>query len=228
MLTVREREMNRLYNIQEYGIDTEHFTIYIQGEEANPYDDCPDPGVDYRMANKLIKNLDVLTASDSERPIIISMKTTGGDWHEGMAMYDAILATPNPISIIAYTFAESMGSVILQAANKRIMMPHSIFMFHEGHENFAGTRKEIRSEEAVSKLLEEEMLQIYIDCLKRSQGKAKNWSRKRIREWLVEQMNEKENVYLTAEDAVKIGFADEIFSSWDTVTRYTKEQLSLK
>lgn len=225
-----EVQRNRIYEIQEYGVDTEHFMIYIQGIESNPNDDdeVNEYGVEYRMANRLIKNLDILSGIDTDRPITISMKTCGGIWVEGMAMYDAILTTPNPISIINYTHARSMSSIILQAANKRIMMPHSSFMFHEGTMILEGTPKQVRSEFKFNKVADEQMIEVYVDCLKRSQGKASKWSEKRIKDWLVEQMNNQEDVYLTAKEAIEFGFADEVFTDWESVTKYTKAQKERK
>jgi len=41
-------------------------------------------------------------------------------------------------------------------------------------------------------------------------------------------MDKKEDVYLTAVEAVNLGFADEIFSSWDTIYDYTDQQLGIK
>lgn len=228
MSSISESERNRLYNIQEYGIDTKHFTIYMQGVESDPSDNFEEPGIEYRIANRLIKNLDILTGINAETPITISMKTAGGFWEEGMAIYDAILSAPNPVSIINYTHARSMSSIIFQAANKRIMMPHSYFMFHMGTLEFEGIPKQAYSYMDFNKIANEQMMQIYIDCLKQSQGKAKNWSRKKIREWLTDKMNEKEDVYMTAEETVQIGFADEIFKDWDSVTQYTNEQLDRK
>jgi ATP-dependent protease ClpP protease subunit len=39
-------------------------------------------------------------------------------------------------------------------------------------------------------------------------------------------MDKKEDVYLTAEDAVKYGLADEIFDyNWLSLTNYTEKQL---
>jgi len=54
------------------------------------------------------------------------------------------------------------------------------------------------------------MLGYYIKALK-ERGSMSRWSRKRIREWLIDRMNKKEEVYLMAREAVELGFADEIF-----------------
>ena len=53
------------------------------------------------------------------------------------------------------------------------------------------------------------MTAIYVDALKRK-GKFKNWSRLKIEEMLEDKMNKKVDVFLSAQEAVEWGFADEI------------------
>ena len=224
-----EAERNRIEDIHDRGVDTRHFVIYLQGIEDRPIEDSEEPGVEYRMANRLIKNLDILQGISTERPITISMKTCGGSWEEGMAMYDAILATPNPVSIVNYTHARSMSSIILQAANKRVMLPHSTFMYHEGTYATEGTVKQTTIETEFYKGAMDQMLAVYIDAIKRTpHGSMHKWSRKRIGEHLKRQMNDKEDVYMRADEAVRQGFADEIFVDWDSVTKYTPQQAKRK
>jgi ATP-dependent protease ClpP protease subunit len=225
---ISDAERYRISDIHEHGVDTRHFMIYMQGVEENPDEEYGEPGVEYRMANRFIRNLDILTGIDADRPITVSMKTCGGDWVEGMAMYDAILATPNPVSIVSYTHARSMSSLILQAANKRILMPHSYFMYHEGTTGHEGTPKQVRSDFEFGKHADEQMLNVYVAAIKRSPGKMKGWSKSRIKTELVKQMNDKEDVYLLAGEAIAMGFADEVFSDWDSVTEYEDWQLGRK
>lgn len=224
-----EAERNRVQDIHDRGVDTRHFVIYLQGIEDRPDEEREEPGVEYRMANRLIKNLDILQGISTERPITLSMKTCGGDWIEGMAMYDAILATPNPVSIVVYTHARSMSSIILQAANKRIMLPHSTFMYHEGSTGHEGTPKQVRTEFQFWQIAGAQMLEVYIEAIKRTpHGSMNKWSRKRIGEHLKRQMNDREDVYMLSGEAVRQGFADEIFVGWDEVTQYTPQQLRRK
>ena len=104
-------------------------------------------------------------------------------------------------------------------------MPNSHFMFHQGTFGIEGTIKQVDSMWEFNKLADTTTLDIYEDVMKTApNGKCRHWSRKRIREWLIDQMNRKEDIYLTAEDAVKWGFADEIFEGWDIVRDYTPEQ----
>lgn len=224
-----ETERNRISDIHEHGVDTEHFMIYLQGVEESPSEDYEEPGIEYRISNRFIKNLDVLTGISPDRPITISMKTCGGDWYEGMAIFDAIIAAPNPVSIINYTHARSMSSLIFQAANKRIMLPHSVFMYHEGTSAAAGTVKQVETDMEFSKASKDQMLKIYIDAIKRTPHSNMNkWGRDRIKKRLIKEMNDKEDVYLTAEDSIKQGFADEMFSDWSSVVQYADWQMERK
>jgi len=229
MSVVEQSERHRITDIHEYGVDTKNFVIYLQGVEEGAMEDGDEPGVEYRMANRFIKNLDILTGQDDKFPIIISMKTCGGEVEEGMAMYDAIKAAPNPIVIVNYTHARSMSSIILQAANKRVMMPHSSFMVHMGDEAFFGTVKQVRTNLEWGKKFDADMFNAYVEAVKRSShGKMYNWSRIKIEKWLREQMDAKEDVFFTAIEAIEYGFADEVFSTWESVTDFTPEQLARK
>lgn len=209
--------------IHDNGIDLTSNQIYLFGEAA--YTDVhegDEPGVEYTMANRFIKNLNILMRK-SDEPILIHMKTCGGDWKEGMAIYDAIKACPNKVTILNYTHARSMSSLIFLAADKRVMMPHSTFMFHDGTMAVDGTVKQFYTEYEQTKIAEEQMLQIYIDTMK-VQGKLKDEKPEKIKKWLRDQMDKKEDVYFSAQQAVDYGFADEIFGSsgvydWSSLTK---------
>jgi ATP-dependent protease ClpP protease subunit len=200
-----------------YLVGEEHYSI-LDGESAGG-----EPGVEYTMANRFIKNLNILMRK-SEEPILIHMKTDGGYWAEGMAIYDAVKACPNPVTILNYTHARSMSSLIFLSADRRVMMPHATFMFHGGTENVFGTYKQFLTEVEQSKKIYEDMLDIYVAAMK-ARGCLSQWSTKRIRTWIQEQMDKKEEVYFTAADAVKYGFADEVFGSngtydWKTLLEF--------
>jgi len=226
---VDESERHRITDIHEYGLDTKNFIIYLQGVEEFPNEGFEEPGVEFRMANRFIKNLDILSGQDRTWPIIISMKTCGGEIEEGMAMYDAILATPNPVAIINYTHARSMSSIIFQAANKRIMLPHSSFMFHMGDEAHHGTVKQVRTGVEWGKKFDEDMFNVYIEAIKRTpHGSMHSWSKDRIRKWLVTEMDKREDVFFDAVATIEHGFADEVFSTWEAVTAFTPEEMKRK
>jgi ATP-dependent protease ClpP protease subunit len=158
------------------------------------------------------------------------MKTCGGDWAEGMAIHNMIQACPNPVTILNYTHARSMSSIIFQAANKRVMMPDSIFMLHDGTYGIEGTVKTVKSAIEFDMKSEVRMLDIYVASMK-NKGKFKNKSENWIRKFLRSEMDKREDVFLTAEEAVEWGLADEIFGKtipydWNKLIEYTDEELA--
>lgn len=177
-----------------------------------------DPGVDYTMTTRFLKNLHMLMNSGADH-ILIHMKTFGGDWDQGIAIYDAIKTCPCPTTIINYTAARSMSSLIFQAADRRVMMPHSKFMFHMGSQAYFGTAKQFLTEAEEAKKMDSQMLDIYVESMKGSE-RWKRKSKEACYDWLRAEMNQKEEVYLCPQDAIKNGFADEIFNGdWDRLVQ---------
>ncbi len=205
---------------QEWNLDVRQFAIYLTGETMaydadDDWTNRDEPGVEYQMASRLVKNLRTLADLDPKRPILIHMKTNGGDWNEGMAIYDAIRLASNPVTILNYTHARSMSSIIFQAADRRIMMPHATFMFHEGTMAVSGTWKSVVSAVDFAKGDNTEMLNIYIKRMKEG-GKYARRSRAEIERMMKDLMNKKEEVYLLAQPTVEWGLADGIFDgNWD-------------
>lgn len=219
-----------IYTIHDHGLDLKANHIYLLGEETYAHYEAEgaEPGVEFLMANRFIKNLNILMRKGHD-PILIHMKTNGGYWEEGMAIYDAIQACPNPITILNYTHARSMSSLIFLAANKRVMMPHSTFMFHDGTIGIDGTVRQFLTEHTQVQKTTSQMMKIYIKAL-REQGKFSKWKEERIYKKLRELMDKKEEVYLDAYEAADWGFADEVFGQcgiydWSSLTSYTEEQL---
>ena len=119
-----------------------------------------------------------------------------------------------------------MSSLIFQAANKRVMMPHSYFMYHDGTLAMDGTTKTVISNLEFTQKVGKAMLDIYVDSMKLS-GKYKNRSRKWLYNYLRTNMDKKEDVFLMAKEAVELGFADSVFNyNWASLTEYTQEEMN--
>lgn len=112
-------------------------TIYM-GSLNNMIDG--ESGVDNFMAEYFIKGMHILENMSND-PIIVVMNNPGGEWYHGMAIYDAIICSPCKIIMKVYGHAMSMGSIILQAADYRIMMPNARMMIHYGFSGFYGHAK---------------------------------------------------------------------------------------
>ena len=224
----KKRVNNALHDsvraVQEWNIDVRQFSIYLVGE-SREYDsnELPDePGVEYQMSTRFIKNLRILADLDPVRPILVHMKTCGGWWGEGMAIYDAIKYAPNPTVILNYTHARSMSSIILQAADKRVMMPHGHFMLHDGTLAVRGTYKGVITNVEWAKKEHPVMLDIYASRMK-EKGKFSKKPKEEIKTMLEKQMNLKEDVFLTAQESVSWGLADQIFDgNWQKLTKYVR------
>jgi ATP-dependent protease ClpP protease subunit len=212
-LTRYRGSWDALYYIHEYNIDPEKREIYLFPNEE--YIEGPDPndepGVEYSMTSRFIKNMRILM-SLSDEPILVHMKTCGGDWVEGMAMYDMIRACPNHVTVLSYTHARSMSSLVLLAADRRVLMPESMFMFHRGEAALVGTSTQVDTQYEQQKLADERMVEIYVAALRESERFA-GMTDKKIAGWVRQRMREKEDVYLTAAEAVAHNFADEVFGA---------------
>ena len=205
------REFPAVDYAHEYDIDIEKRDIFLFGREdyAHWESDLGEPGVEWTMANRFIKNIRILQSISSD-PILIHMKTCGGDWIEGMAIYQAIKSCPTHVTILNYTHARSMSSLILQAADWRAMLPYSEFMYHDGTMSTDGTVKQYFTEAEQLKISHEQMMDIYLDSAEDApefEGK----SRTQIKKFLRHQMDKKEEVYLNAKQTVNHGFADTVF-----------------
>jgi len=228
-----DKQSEPLYYLHEYHVDLQLNHVFIMGNHnlsvgvGTTEEEAGEPGVEYTMTNRLILNLHTCQNLNPGMDLVVHLKTNGGFWEEGMAGYNTLITYPGNITVINYTHARSMSSLLFLAGVKRVMMPDSSFMFHEGTMGMYGTQKQFRTEAEWALRSSERMLDIYVDAL-REQGSmsGKGWTDRKVRKWLVDQMDKKEEVYTNAVDSVKLGFADEVFSGdWGSLTEYTPQQL---
>lgn len=208
--------------VHDQDLDIKANSIFMFGREEYilPDSEGEEPGIEFAIVNRLIKNINLIMRKNND-PILIHMKSCGGHWQEGMAAYDMIKACPNHITILNYTHARSMSSIIFQAADRRIMMPSSQFMYHTGTMAFEGTTKQFLNEARELEKTNNIMIDLYIESMKKT-GRYKRRSKKWLRNYIVTEMDKSEEVYLTSNEAVDVGFADEVFGAngvydWDSL-----------
>ena len=159
---MRNAKFNSLLEeIHNYGINGETREIFLHGHF---HDEDEDPSTDWRMCNKFIKNIRLL--DDQQGNIIVHQNNSGGDWHQGMAIYDAIAQCKCYVIIVCHGSAMSMGSIIPQAADLRLMMPHCDFMVHDGYSDIGGgmTYRNAQTWAAFEKRATKIMMDIYIEA----------------------------------------------------------------
>ena len=114
-----------LHQFFDYGINPDTKTLYI--EDVNGGDE-----VNASMANNVLKGLHLLDNIPNDKEITIIMNSIGGDVYHGLAIYDAIQACKCKVVIKIFGQAFSMGAIILQAADERLLSPNARLMIHYG------------------------------------------------------------------------------------------------
>tara|TARA_B100000085_G_scaffold176306_1_gene160654 strand:- start:497 stop:1141 length:645 start_codon:yes stop_codon:yes gene_type:complete len=198
-------------------IDFKSREIYLHNYFGSA--DTENPGVEYKMSNIFLKNLRVLELK-SQDPIIIHMNSIGGEWSDGMAIFDAIRMCNSYVTIISYGQVESMSSIILQAADYRLITTNSYFMCHYGSSGIAGDYLSAQNWINYEKYICDTMLNIYSNkCfkgqffkekyVKPDEAKVKNFLSKKLKDgdW-----------YMTSEECVYYGFADKVAKDWKQLT----------
>lgn len=189
-----------LANVEKFHSDNIYIptrTIYFGG--TNVLDEEPDE-ITCKTAGQLIKNLHILEAKEIA-PISILLNTPGGSWEDGIAIYDLIKKLKSKITIIGLGKLYSMGSIIFQAAYKRILMPNATIMIHDGSDGYIGDAKSYESWAEFSKHVRKTMYQIYYNNMKKK--------RKKITLKDIEDLCS-HDTWFTAKDAVRMGLADKV------------------
>jgi ATP-dependent protease ClpP protease subunit len=186
-------------------IDTRE--IFIHGDVDGS---CEDSGVDFRMASKFIKNIRILEHISSD-PIIIHQHSIGGNWDAGMMIYDAIINSSCYIIFIMHGTACSMGSIVPQAADLRIISPNCTFMVHLGYSGIYGySHKQAQAWAEMEKHINNTMLDIYVNVAMKGKFfidyKINRYDK--IKKYILNKINQKDDWWLFAKDAVLYGFAD--------------------
>lgn len=196
--------------IHDYNIDIVNREIYLHSHMS---DAAEEPGVDYRSAIMFEKNLRFLNLLSLD-PIIVHMHLPGGDWQDCLGIYDNIKNSKAKIGIIAYAKVESSSSVLLQAADLRILSANTNFLIHYGSISVDNEHKAALSMVQWSEKESEKMIDIFTEkCMNSSVCKSKNWKKMIARKHIITQLGTKRDWILTADEAVSYNFADGILGS---------------
>lgn len=187
MSKIVKEGIDRFY---DYDLHLETRTIFLA--------DGDDGEINAAVANKFIKSLHLLVAQGIDKPISVYVNSFGGCWYNGMAIYDAIKFCPAVVNAFIVGTAMSMGSIVIQAADKRIIYPNATVMVHDGtfsqdsmapasFQNWADHYKKIQPR----------MYRIYAERTGKSAG---FWRRKC-----------NADLILSATEALELGLVDEIY-----------------
>jgi len=166
--------------------------------------------VNDQVSNAICAQLLFLEAEDPSADINFYINSPGGSVTAGLAIYDTMQYIKADVSTIVMGQAASMGSFLAQAGapGKRYLLPESRTMIHRVSSGTRGTSgsvhvQELEMEDAIrsfeeSKRLNQRLTELYV---------RHNTAGKQYDE-LFDTM--KFDTFLSADDAVQNGFADEV------------------
>lgn len=195
-----KESIDRFY---DYHIHIETRTIYMGSASAT--EEGEESGTDFAMAENIVKALHILEsqAPQGDKPITIIMNNHGGDEVHGMAIYDAIKACQNHVTIKVFGHAMSMGSIILQAADERILSPNSKVMIHYGTAVISDTMhsKIVTKWAKENEKFNTKMEELYLEKIKEKHPSYTIAKVKKLCDY---------DTILNAQEAVDLGLADKI------------------
>jgi ATP-dependent Clp endopeptidase proteolytic subunit ClpP len=160
-------------------------------------------GTDGAMAERIIKGLHILDSSapSNDQPITIIMNNPGGDEYHGMAIYDAIKSCKNHVTIKVIGHAMSMGSIILQAADHRVMSPNSRMMIHYGTKSIQDHAKNFYKWTDEGKKFDSWMEHLFLEKIRE---KNPHFTLAKVKHMC------NFDTFLSATEAIQLGLADKI------------------
>lgn len=171
-----------------------------------------DTEVSEHSASLIVSQLLFLESENPDADILFYINSPGGSVTAGLAIYDTMQFIKPDVSTIVLGQACSMGSFLAQAGakGKRYVLPESRTMIHRVSSGTPGTKgsvhvQELQFEDAVramgeSKRLNERLTQLYV---------KHNTAGKTYDEFFNAM---KFDTFLSAEEAVAYGLADEVVS----------------
>lgn len=178
--------LDEINAVIESGINPVRRTIYLVGD------------VDSAMVGRFMASFHHLDRT--EGPIEVRLCTAGGNGEEALAIYDAVRSSNNDVLVVGTGRVNSAGVVILQAGDLRLLTPNTTFMVHDSS----------------IKLGRSSVSQIgsCLSGLRMVDGMFNKILAERSGHTLMEiERLSKEETFLSAEDAVKWNFADNVLEN---------------
>jgi ATP-dependent Clp protease protease subunit len=161
--------------------------------------------VNDHVSNSICAQLLFLEAEDPNADINFYINSPGGVVTSGMAMYDTMQYIKPDVSTIVMGQAASMGSLLAQAGapGKRYLLPRARTMIHQPSGGARGMASDIAIQYHEIERMKKELTEIYVT----HNSKGKTYEE-------FEAGMDRDN-FLTAEEALEWGLADEIIVKRD-------------
>lgn len=140
-------------------------------------------------------------------PMEVVFYSPGGAAIPGMRLFDHILwlrGLGHVITTTALGQAASMGGVLLQAGDKRVIGPQSYVLIHELSFGAGGKIGEVEDELAMAKMVQKRVVAIFCDRAKATGRKGHLTPAAMIRRWT------RKDWWLDSDECYRLGVVDEI------------------
>lgn len=156
--------------------------------------------VDQCMYESALASIHALDSTHGD--ITIKLMSEGGDIGVARGIYDAIIGCKNYVRIICYGEVASAATIILQAADKRVMTESSRLMVHAGKESIPLDHP--RNVERLYTQYRDDEKWIEDIYLKRIKEKKPKFTRQKLKDLLVW------DKYLKPKEALELGLIDSV------------------
>jgi ATP-dependent Clp endopeptidase proteolytic subunit ClpP len=194
--------------IRKLQVDTERALAELDAYRKNQADTAAEEGrrtytfysrVEEESVRACMATLSSWSSKAPGAPLTVVFNSPGGAVHDGLALFDFLRhlrSTGHHLTTLALGRAASMGAVLLQAGDRRIVGSNAFVMLHEVSNGSSGKVSELEESIELSKRLQKRLLAILAERSTLSVAQIqRKWTR---RDW-----------WLDAEETVTLGFADE-------------------
>ena len=155
-------------------------------------------GVDEDSVRQAIQTLSAWSRRDPSAPMTVVLNSPGGRVLDGLALFDflrGLRLAGHFLRVEVFGRAASMGAVLLQAGDERVLGANAFVLIHEVHGGMEGTSSQIGDQVGFYAQMEKQLLAILSERSNLTERQIRRrWQRK---DW-----------WLAANEAVKLGFAD--------------------
>ncbi|MGB5534838.1 MAG: head maturation protease, ClpP-related, partial [Thiogranum sp.] len=151
---------------------------------------------------------EVLSELSGDDDVLVRINSAGGSFTDGPAIYNALRNHGGRVDTVIDGVGYSMASVILQAGKNRSMAENAVIMVHGAQFAANGSSSEMRKAA--------DMMDVHTKAM-RSAFVGRGISESVVDGWL----NDGEDHFFTAEDALAAGLIDEISSPVDMAAALT-------
>lgn len=151
--------------------------------------------------------MDALIAIGRNKKAVVHINSGGGFTDEGMAIFTILDGHPGGVDVIVDSMAASAASLIAMSGKQIIMRPGSEMMIHDPSGITLGTSKDHQKAVESLESTANSMAEIY--ALRNTRGKNARQARDDM----------KEEIWMTAQQAVELGYADRVERARGSATR---------